>query len=156
MKILKLKPLELPEKWYDEQRPGFCSKNKFRYSSYHLTDEVSELVQNIFPTGFFDKGRVGVMAQKIEHGFNGDIHKDTSRLLSLNYMIDKGVNDAHLELYDENKTLQSTYCQQVGTWCVLETQKFHAVRNVETPRLSITVQFFEIEQEQLDWINAQV
>jgi hypothetical protein len=99
---------------------------------------------------------VGVMAQKIEHGFNGDIHKDTSRLLSLNYMIDKGGNDAHLELYDENKTLQSTYCQQVGTWCVLETQKFHAVRNVETPRLSITVQFFEIEQEQLDWINAQV
>lgn len=156
MKTLKLPKIKLPAVWYDAEKPGFCSKDRFRYSSYHVTEETRSLVEGLFPMDFFSQGKVGIMAQKIEHGFNGVVHKDTSRILSLNYMIDTGGNDAHLELYDEEKKLVGTFAQEVDTWCVLDTQQFHGVRNVVNPRLSITIQFWEISKQQQEWIDARV
>ena len=155
MKKLKLPKINLSETWYLKDWPGFASTLKNRYSSYYVTKQTRKLVQSLFPKDFFNEN-VKIMAQVVEHDFNDGIHKDTSRLLALNYMIDTGGQNAHVGLYDEDKKLVSTYKQVPGEWCMLETQKYHAVHKVETMRLSVTVYFKKIDQEQLEWINAQI
>jgi len=151
---LNLPKIDLSKKWYLEDRPGFFSK-KPGYYSYHVTEQTRELVCSLFPKDFFqDKSQI--MAQIMTSGVEGVIHKDVSRLYAINYMLDTGGEDAHLGLYNEQKQLVDTYKQVVGEWCLLDTQRYHAIKDVESKRTALTIQFFEITEEQLGWIHAQV
>lgn len=154
IKRLKLPKINLSQTWYLKERPGFFSK-KPGYYSYHVTEQTRELVHSLFPKDFFTE-KCQIMAQIMTSGVEGVVHKDVSRVYAINYMLDAGGNDAHLGLYNEDKKLVDTYKQMPGEWCLLDTQKYHAIKDVVSERTALTIQFFKITQEQLEWINAQV
>tara|TARA_B110000211_G_scaffold149332_1_gene169965 strand:- start:333 stop:806 length:474 start_codon:yes stop_codon:yes gene_type:complete len=154
IKRLKLPKINLPETWYLKERPGFASK-KPGYYSYNVTKQTRELIQSLFPKDFFNEN-VQIMAQIMNSGVEKVVHKDVSRIYAINYMIHTGGKDAHLGLYNEDKELIDTYNQVPGEWCLLDTQKYHAIRDVVSERTSLTIQFFKIKEEQLEWINAQI
>lgn len=150
IKRLNLPKINLPEIWYVKEQPGFFSK-KPGYYSYHVTEETRELVQSLFPKDFFTE-KSQIMAQIMTSGVEGVIHKDVSRIYAINYMINAGGENAYLGLYDENKNLIDTYKQIPGEWCLLDTQKYHAIKEVTSERAALTIQFFKITEEQLQYI----
>lgn len=149
---LNLPKINLPEIWYVKEQPGFFSK-KPGYYSYHVTEETRELVQSLFPKDFFTE-KSQIMAQIMTSGVEGVIHKDVSRIYAINYMINSGGENAYLGLYDENKNLIDTYKQMPGEWCLLNTQKYHAIKEVTSERVALTIQFFKIKEEQLKWLGS--
>jgi len=154
IKKLKLPKINLSATWYLKGRPGFFSK-KPGYYSYHVTEQTRELVHSLFPKDFFTE-KCQITAQMMTSGVEGVVHKDVSRVYAINYMLDTGGDDAYLGLYNEDKELVDTYKQAPGEWCLLDTQKYHAIKDVVSERIALTIQFFKITQEQLEWINAQI
>lgn len=155
IKPLKLPKINLPDDFYHIEYPGFKSTKKSGYYSYHVKNKIKEKVKSLFPINFFNDD-VKIMAQIMDSGVDGVVHKDVSRVYAINYMLHTGGKDAYLGLYNEEKELINTYKQQPGEWCLLDTQKYHAIRGVVSKRISLTIQFFKIQREQLEWINAQV
>ena len=155
IKPLKLPKIKLPDDFYHIEYPGFKSTKKPGYYSYHVKNEIKEKVKSLFPINFFNDD-VKIMAQVMDSGVDGVVHKDVSRVYAINYMLHTGGKDAYLGLYNEEKELINTYKQQPGEWCLLDTQKYHAIREIVAKRISLTIQFFKIQREQLEWINAQV
>ena len=155
IRTLKLPKIKLPDDFYHLEYPGLISVKNPGYSSYHVKKEIKNKVKALFPNGFFNK-HVKIMAQIMDKELDEVVHKDGSRLYAINYMLHTGGKDAHLGLYNEDKELIDTYKQQPGEWCLLDTQKYHAIREVISKRISLTIQFFKINEEQLEWINARL
>ena len=151
IKILNLPKINLSEIWYLKDKPGFFSK-KPGYYSYNVTEQTRKLIYSLFPKNFFDS-KSQIMAQIITAGVDGVIHKDVSRLFAINYLLDNGGEDAYLGLYNENKDLIDTYKQLPGEWLLLDTQKYHSVCNIKTKRVALSIQFFESNKKQTDYIN---
>ena len=155
IRTLKLPKINLPDDFYHVEYPGFRSTKKSGYYSYHVKKKIKEKVKALFPANFFNDD-VKIMAQIMDSGVDGVVHKDVSRVYAINYMLNTGGKDAHLGLYNEDKELIDTYKQVPGEWCLLDTQKYHAIREVISKRISLTIQFFRINKEQQEWINAQL
>ena len=107
IRTLKLPKINLPDDFYHVEYPGCRSTKKSGYYSYHVKKKIKEKVKALFPANFFNDD-VKIMAQIMDSGVDGVVHKDVSRVYAINYMLNTGGKDAHLGLYNEEKELIDT------------------------------------------------
>lgn len=147
--------LQLPKINCDEFFGSIKWQNKNGgYVSYHITKQLELVLRQMFPSSLL-KGTQFIV-QCIDAQLNDVIHKDGKRSYSINYLLDKGGPNACVHLYDENKKFIKEYTQELEQWCILNTQNFHAVKNVSGVRKAICINFYDINKQQLEWINEHV
>ena len=154
-KTLNLPKIVLPNDFYNEDKKGWHSTKAPGYYTYGLFDNIKNKIVSIFPKDFFTDD-TNIIAQVIKPGVNNFIHTDGTRLFAMNYLIARGGQNVSLGLYDDNKNLIKDHIQLPGEWIMLNTQKNHALNNIETVRTSISIQFFKINQKQSVWINERI
>jgi hypothetical protein len=72
---------------------------------------------------------------------NIPIHKDIARNFAINYIVLKGGDDATTCFYDEDKNLQCGVSFDLHRWHIIRTDVFHNVCNVNSLRMSISINF---------------
>jgi hypothetical protein len=67
------------------------------------------------------------------------VHKDIGRTECYNYIINPGGQDATLDLYDESCILVESIKIPSHKWHWLDVSQFHGVSNIETVRISLSI-----------------
>lgn len=148
---LNLPKLELPPLWYTENIQ-IESKHVQGYISYYVTDFVDSYVRSLFPKNFFPP-KTHLIAQVIDPRLNNCIHKD-KREFAINYLIQKGGTDASTALYSDDKSFVDSYTQEEGEWYLLNTFNNHAVNNLDSTRLALSISFYEFGDAQWKFIKT--
>jgi len=152
-KKLNLPSLDIKGNWYTDN-VQLQSKNVKGYISYYVTPEFDTQIRSMFSTKFFPE-KTHIIAQIIDPRLNHCIHKD-KRQYAINYLVRKGGLNAHTAVYSEDHNLISTYEQQEGEWYLLNTFMNHAVEDLDSERIAVSISFYEFGEEQWKWLDDKM
>jgi len=117
-------------------KPGSNISSSYIFFQTRLVSKELEIwVKDIFKRDCF------VQYQIVRNGIH--IHKDKGRNVAFNYLIETGGAHATTCFYDDNKTLIHSEILKPKLWHRLKTDVNHDVRNINIPRIAISVEVFD-------------
>lgn len=126
-------PQNLIEEVYKslENPNTFAVKGYKDYELFEVTQPLKDFTKSIFDFEHNTK------VQRIHNTLY--IHKDFNRIKAFNYIIEQGGDNVETCFYNDKFELIEQHVIEKHRWHVLNVDVFHNVRNVNRPRIALTV-----------------
>lgn len=154
IKLLDLPKLELPDNFYDKSEVTYHTKRE-GYTAHQILDKnLLSTIQQMFNYGD-EYGTFHTNVQIINPNFNNYIHWDP-RAYAINYVIQPGGDNVTTSFYDQSENLVESTVLPLFQWHMLDVQQLHAVSNIDSERVAITLSFRKLSDKMREWIETKV
>lgn len=152
IKFLDLPKLDLPRIFYKPDNHVYHTKRP-GYTAHEIIDQtVLKQIQEMFHYGP-EFGRFHTNVQIINPNFNSYIHWDP-REYAINYILNLGGSNVITTFYDAEENPVESAVLPLETWHILNVQQLHAVHNIESERIAITLSFRKLSETMRDWLTT--
>ena len=112
--------------------PGIMIPESFYYFQVRaVSDKLTEWAQDVFKTNCYP------LYQIVREGLI--IHKDITRNVAFNYILQPGGDKVSTNLYDEDQKLICSEIIQPKRWHRLKTDVYHNVTGMTTERVALSI-----------------